>query len=193
MIPTGSVLSTDIRAEVGATTGSITLGAACPREIAGIASGNLGYLDFRGKTITPMPSIPTTVQNGFSGGFGTQIASMQVTFFTNGNASFFITRGGSASTAFALCSQAASNFQVQFTYSNLTGSPSISNGASTWQTITANRTTSASVTTSQFQPSQFASGTLTVGVRRANITSVVFTKTFNFSIGAEEAGGPVPF
>jgi hypothetical protein len=192
----GQINTSQIRAEVtGLTTGLLDFGAACPRELAERASGQVGMFNFRGKSITPIASRFLNNYFAASIGSGQQAATLTFTFNTSGNVTIFATGASFASFSFRLCSLASSNFQVQFV-PNVPGAI-ISNGAASYTTINTNRVLALSTgSTSQFNNPIQLSGTVTFNVRRVNNTAVVASKQVNIGLTAEDlnsGGGFDPF
>jgi hypothetical protein len=192
----GQINTSQIRAEVtGLTTGLLDFGAACPRELAERASGQVGMFNFRGKSITPIASRFLNSYFASAIGFGQQAATLTFTFNTAGNVAIFATGASFASFSFRLCGIASSNFQVQFVPS--VPGAIISNGAASYTTINANRILSLSTgATSQFNNPIERNGTVTFNVRRVNNTAVVASKQISVSLTAEDldtGGGFQPF
>ena len=191
-IPTGNVNYNHFNAEVGnAANTAIDLNNSCLRTLAGKTAANstISVNDLQGKTVNPMPLAASYTVSGSNPG-GTAFAEIIVSFFTS--LTLRVQRSTSDAPSvnsdfnYSACGQASSNFQVQFTNITFFGAtPSIINGASTYQTISQIR--QLGITLNNNNPGTIATnGSFTINIRRVSNNSVVNTRTVDFNLTATQ-------
>jgi len=187
---TGAIDTSQVRLEAtGLTTGQLDFGNSCVRAIAGKPTGSIGLFDLRGKSITPAVLSSTGYFYDVLGFSGPISSFINISFGTDLSVSVFATKTGGfneslfgtpTSATWGLCSLTPGDFQIQASFSTSFGTLTVTNPASTFQTLGSARlfrtqlsAPGAGVTT--------AEGVWTFTIRRTAQTSV--TNTYTVTVG----------